>query len=164
MAGVAGLVAGAMSMAAGEYVSVSAQSDTERADIARERAELAAEPEPELQELTSIYASNGLTSDLAAQAAQQLMAHDALGARARDELGISEALAARSVQAALASPAAAIAPAVVVSSLLFLGALGAIGARTGGAPIGLAARRVLFWGAPAMALTAAVGKLFGAVV
>jgi VIT1/CCC1 family predicted Fe2+/Mn2+ transporter len=182
VAGVAGLVAGAMSMAAGEYVSVSSQSDTERADLNRERAELAAEPELELQELTSIYVARGLARELAAQVADQLMAHDALGAHARDELGISSTHAARPVQAALtsaatfavgaalplaaalASPTTATAPIVAATSLLFLTGLGAVGARTGGAPVGRAALRVAFWGALAMALTAGVGSLFGAVV
>jgi VIT1/CCC1 family predicted Fe2+/Mn2+ transporter len=182
VAGVAGLVAGAMSMAAGEYVSVSSQADTESADLARERAELASAPELEQQELTSIYVARGLTPQLAAEVAQQLMSHDALGAHARDELGISEVLSARPVQAALtsaatfavgaalplaaalASPTAAIAPTVAATSLLFLTALGAVGAHTGGAPIGRAALRVAFWGALAMALTAGVGRLFGAVV
>jgi len=182
VAGVAGLVAGAMSMAAGEYVSVSSQADTERADLDRERAELAAEPELERQELTSIYVARGLTRDLAAQVAKQLMTHDALGAHARDELGISATLAARPVQAALTSaatfavgaalplvaalvsPSAALTPTVAATSLLFLTALGAVGARTGGAPMGRAALRVVFWGALAMAMTAGVGKLFGAVV
>jgi VIT1/CCC1 family predicted Fe2+/Mn2+ transporter len=182
VAGVAGLVAGAMSMAAGEYVSVSSQSDTERADLNRERAELAAEPELELQELTSIYVARGLSRELAAQVADQLMAHDALGAHARDELGISSTHAARPVQAALtsaatfavgaalplaaalASPTTATAPIVAATSLLFLTGLGAVGARTGGAPVGRAALRVAFWGALAMALTAGVGSLFGAVV
>ena len=182
VAGVAGLVAGAMSMAAGEYVSVSSQADTERADLDLERAELAAEPELELQELTSIYVARGLTRELAAQVAKQLMTHDALGAHARDELGISATLAARPVQAALTSaatfavgaalplvaalvsPSAALTPTVAATSLLFLTALGAVGARTGGAPMGRAALRVVFWGALAMAMTAGVGKLFGAVV
>jgi len=169
-------------MAAGEYVSVSSQSDTERADLNRERAELAAEPELELQELTSIYVARGLARELAAQVADQLMAHDALGAHARDELGISSTHAARPVQAALtsaatfavgaalplaaalASPTTATAPIVAATSLLFLTGLGAVGARTGGAPVGRAALRVAFWGALAMALTAGVGSLFGAVV
>jgi VIT1/CCC1 family predicted Fe2+/Mn2+ transporter len=182
VAGVAGLVAGAMSMAAGEYVSVSSQSDTERADLDRERAELAAAPELELRELKAIYVSRGLTPELAGQVAQQLMAHDALGAHARDELGISTALSARPVQAALtsavtfaagaalplaaalAAPAGSTAPAVAGTSLLFLTALGAIGARTGGAPMGRASLRVLFWGALAMALTAGAGRLFGAAI
>jgi len=182
VAGVAGLVAGAMSMAAGEYVSVSSQADTERADLDRERTELAAAPELEQQELASIYVARGLTPDLAAQVARQLMTHDALGAHARDELGISATLAARPVQAALTSaatfavgaalplvaalvsPSAALTPTVAATSLLFLTALGAVGARTGGAPMGRAALRVVFWGALAMAITAGVGKLFGAVV
>jgi VIT1/CCC1 family predicted Fe2+/Mn2+ transporter len=182
VAGVAGLVAGAMSMAAGEYVSVSSQSDTERADLDRERAELDTEPELELRELKAIYVSRGLTPELAGQVAQQLMAHDALGAHARDELGISTALSARPAQAALASavtfaagaalplaaalasPVGSAGPTVAGTSLLFLTALGAIGARTGGAPLGRASLRVLFWGALAMALTAGAGKLFGAAI
>jgi VIT1/CCC1 family predicted Fe2+/Mn2+ transporter len=182
VAGVAGLVAGAMSMAAGEYVSVSSQADAESADLARERAELASEPELEQQELAAIYVARGLTPELAAQVAQQLMAHDALEAHARDELGISAALAARPVQAALTSaatfaagaalplaaalvaPPSVAVPAVAGTSLLFLGVLGAVGARTGGAPMGRASLRVLFWGALAMALTAGVGRLFGAVI
>jgi vacuolar iron transporter family protein len=182
VAGVAGLVAGAMSMAAGEYVSVSSQADTERADLDREQTELAAAPELELQELTSIYVARGLAPELAAQVAHQLTAQDALGAHARDELGISSTLAARPVQAALTSagtfavgaalpltaalvsPLAAISPTVAATSLLFLTGLGAIGARTGGAPIGRAALRVAFWGALAMALTAGAGRLFGTVV
>jgi vacuolar iron transporter family protein len=182
VAGVAGLVAGAMSMAAGEYVSVSSQADTERADLDREQTELAAAPELELQELTSIYVARGLAPELAAQVAHQLTAQDALGAHARDELGISSTLAARPVQAALTSagtfavgaalplaaalvsPVAAISPTVAATSLLFLTGLGAIGARTGGAPIGRAALRVAFWGALAMALTAGAGRLFGTVV
>jgi len=182
VAGVAGLVAGAMSMAAGEYVSVSSQADTESADLARERAELASEPELEQQELAAIYVARGLTPELAAQVAQQLMARDALEAHARDELGISAALSARPVQAALTSaatfaagaalplaaalvaPLSVAVPAVAGTSLLFLGVLGAVGARTGGAPVGRASLRVLFWGALAMALTAGVGRLFGAVI
>ena len=182
VAGVAGLVAGAMSMAAGEYVSVSSQSDTERADLARERAELAAEPELELQELTSIYVARGLSRELAGEVARQLTVHDALGAHARDELGISAAHSARPVQAALTSaatfaagavlplaaallsPAAAAVPIVTATSLAFLVGLGAVGASAGGAPVGRAALRVAFWGALAMALTAGVGRLFGAVV
>jgi len=182
VAGVAGLVAGAMSMAAGEYVSVSSQADTERADLWRERRELASEPDVELAELSGIYERRGLTPELARQVAQQLTAHDALAAHARDELGISEALAARPVQAALASaatfavgaalplavgwlsPAAALTPLVAGTSLLFLALLGGISARTGGAPMGIAAWRVTFWGALAMAITAGVGALFGAVV
>jgi VIT1/CCC1 family predicted Fe2+/Mn2+ transporter len=163
-------------------VSVSSQSDTERADLARERAELAAEPELELQELTSIYVARGLTPELAGDVARQLTAHDALGAHARDELGISSTLSARPVQAALASaatfavgaalplatalvaPPAATTAVVTATSLAFLVGLGAVGAMTGGAPVGRAAIRVAFWGALAMALTAVVGKLFGAVV
>ncbi len=182
VAGVAGLVAGAMSMAAGEYVSVSSQADTERADLIRERAELAAEPELELQELTSIYIERGLSRDLAAEVARQLTVHDALAAHARDELGISSTLAARPVQAALTSaatfavgaalplatalvsPAAMAVPIVTATSLVFLIGLGAVGAHTGGAPVRRAALRVAFWGALAMALTAGVGKLFGTVV
>jgi len=179
IAGVAGLVAGAMSMAAGEYVSVSSQSDTERADLDRERKELAASPEHELAELTAIYVKRGLDAALAAQVAGQLMQHDALGAHARDELGISAALTARPVQAALASAGTfavgAVLPLVVVallprpaliwavagSSLLFLALLGSLAARAGGASVAIAAGRVTFWGALAMALTAGVGALFG---
>lgn len=179
VAGVAGLVAGAMSMAAGEYVSVSSQSDTEQADLAREREELATDPEHEHAELTGIYVKRGLDKALATEVATQLMRHDALGAHARDELGISDTLAARPVQAALASaatfavgavlpllvvllaPASAILWAVAVSSLLFLALLGALSGRAGGAPMGAATARVTFWGALAMALTAGVGALFG---
>ena len=179
VAGVAGLVAGAMSMAAGEYVSVSSQSDTERADLARERQELEASPEHELAELTAIYAARGLEPALAAEVAAQLMQHDALGAHARDELGISETVAARPVQAAFASagtfavgaalplltvvlsPASALLWTVAGSSLLFLALLGGLAARTGGAPVVAATARVTFWGALAMALTAGVGALFG---
>ena len=182
IAGVAGLVAGAMSMAAGEYVSVSSQSDTELADMARERAELASQPEFELQELAEIYVGRGLTSDLAAQVARQLTDHDALGAHLRDELGISEITSARPVQAGLTSAAsfaggavlplitALIAPLPQVvavvggTSLLFLVGLGALSARVGGAPVLKAAARVAFWGALAMAITAAVGRFFGTVV
>jgi vacuolar iron transporter family protein len=182
LAGVAALVAGAMSMAAGEYVSVSSQADTERADLVRERAELASQPEAEHRELASIYVARGLSPDLAVQVAQQLMAHDALGAHARDELGISETVAARPVQAALTSaatfavgsalplltavvaPTEQLVPWVGGTSLAFLTALGALSARTGGAPVLQASARVAFWGALAMAVTAAVGKLFGAVV
>ena len=180
VAGVAGLVAGAMSMAAGEYVSVSSQSDTEQADLARERAELASDPEYETQELAAIYAHRGLDAALARQVAEQLMSKDALGAHARDELGISEFTTARPVQAALTSavtfaagaalplavasfwPASQLALAVSGASLVFLAALGALGARTGGAGMWRAALRVTFWGALALALTAAVGTLFGA--
>lgn len=182
LAGVAGLVAGAMSMAAGEYVSVSSQADTEQADLARERAELADDIEFERGELAQIYEERGLTPDLARQVALQLMEHDAVGAHARDELGISEIHSARPVQAALASaatfaigatlplltvlvaPTAQLILTVSVASLIFLAGLGALGARAGGAPMGRAAWRVTFWGALAMALTAGVGRLFGAVV
>ncbi len=181
VAGVAGLVAGAMSMAAGEYVSVRSQADTEAADLARERVELANDVEGEERELAAIYVKRGLEPALARKVALQLMAHDAVGAHARDELGISEALTARPVQAALASAAsftagaalpllvAALAPGsmlaalVAVSSLVFLAGLGALAARTGGAPVLAGMWRVTFWGVLAMALTAGVGKLFGAV-
>jgi len=179
LAGVAGLVAGAMSMAAGEYVSVSSQADTERADIGRERQELATAPKAEHKELTSIYVKRGLDAELASQVATQLMAHDALGAHMRDELGISETMTARPVQAALASaatfavgaalplltvllaPASAALWAVAISSLLFLVVLGSLAGRAGGASVITAAARVTFWGALAMALTAGVGALFG---
>jgi vacuolar iron transporter family protein len=179
IAGVAGLVAGAMSMAAGEYVSVSSQSDTERADLDRERKELATDPKHEHEELSAIYIGRGLDAGLAAEVATQLMKHDALGAHARDELGISETLTARPVQAAFASagtfsvgavlpllvvllvPAPAIMWAVSVSSLLFLALLGSLAARAGGASVMTSAIRVTFWGALAMALTAGVGALFG---
>lgn len=181
-AGIAGLVAGAMSMAAGEYVSVSSQADAERADLERETAELEADPAAELDELTQIYVQRGLSQDLARQVAAELSAGDTLAAHARDELGLSDALAARPVQAALASAgtfaagaalplAAALlaAPAqaawaVSISSLFALALLGAVGARTGGAPIWRGVVRVTFWGVAAMALTFAVGRLFGAVV
>jgi len=179
IAGIAGLVAGAMSMAAGEYVSVSSQADTERADLERERQELATQPESEHRELAAIYVGRGLDAALAAEVASQLMAHDALGAHARDELGMSEAMTARPVQAALASagtfavgalmpllvvllaPASATMLAVSISSLLFLMLLGSLAARAGGASVLTAAARVTFWGALAMALTAGVGALFG---
>lgn len=179
VAGVAGLVAGAMSMAAGEYVSVSSQADTERADLDRESKELAADPEHEHDELKAIYVKRGLDAALASNVATQLMQHDALGAHARDELGISDALAARPVQAALASAGTftvgAVLPLLVVllfpvsalmwvvsgSSLLFLALLGSLAARAGGASVITAAARVTFWGALAMALTAGVGALFG---
>jgi len=179
IAGVAGLVAGAMSMAAGEYVSVSSQADTESADLDRERKELAANPEQERAELTEIYVGRGLDAALAAQVATQLMANDALAAHGRDELGITESLAARPVQAALASagmfsigailpllvvllvPSSAIMWVVSGSSLLFLALLGALAGRAGGASVLTAAVRVTFWGALAMALTAGVGALFG---
>jgi VIT1/CCC1 family predicted Fe2+/Mn2+ transporter len=181
VAGVAGLVAGAMSMAAGEYVSVSSQSDTEHADLDRERKELAAYPRHEHAELTAIYVQRGLDAELASQVATQLMAHDALGAHARDELGISETLTARPVQAALASagtfavgaslpllvvllvPVSALMWIVSGSSLLFLALLGSLAGRAGGASVMTAAVRVTFWGALAMALTAGVGALFGVV-
>lgn len=179
IAGVAGLVAGAMSMAAGEYVSVSSQADTERADLDREREELAAHPEREHAEMTAIYAGRGLDVELASNVATQLMAHDAIGAHGRDELGISDTSTARPVQAALASagtfsvgavlpllivllvPAPALIWAVSGSSLLFLALLGSLAARAGGASVITAATRVTFWGALAMALTAGVGALFG---
>ena len=182
IAGVAGLVAGAMSMAAGEYVSVSSQADTESADLARERTELATQPESELAELAGIYEQRGLTPVLAQQVAEQLMAKDALGAHARDELGLSEVTAARPIQAALSSAAAfavgatlpvsvaAIAPAaslalfVTASALLMLVVLGAVAARVGGASMWRGAIRVAFWGALAMAASAAVGRLFGTTV
>lgn len=182
IAGVAGLVAGAMSMAAGEYVSVSSQSDTERADLARERKELSENIGFEHAELANIYIKRGVDPQLAEQVAQQLMAKDALAAHARDELGISEISTARPVQAALTSAATfavgaampllmvVLAPAgmlvVIVSgaSLGFLALLGAIGARAGGANVLRATARVTFWGALAMALTAGIGKLFGTVV
>jgi VIT1/CCC1 family predicted Fe2+/Mn2+ transporter len=179
VAGVAGLVAGAMSMAAGEYVSVSSQADTEDADLARERHELATDERYERRELASIYVERGLEPSLAAQVAEQLMAHDALAAHARDELGISDDQRARPVQAALASAVTfatgALLPLLVVlvagshttmlvagSSLVFLAVLGALSARAGGAPVPTAIVRVTFWGALAMALTAAVGSWFGA--
>lgn len=179
VAGVAGLVAGALSMAAGEYVSVSSQADTGKADLALERRELAAQPEAEEEELTAIYVRRGLDSDLARTVARQLMAKDALTAHARDELGLIEALAARPIQAALASagtfsigagipvltilvaPLASLALVVSIISLLCLVALGAIAARAGGARATVGSARVAFWGALAMAVTAGVGKLFG---
>jgi VIT1/CCC1 family predicted Fe2+/Mn2+ transporter len=182
VAGVAGLVAGAMSMAAGEYVSVSSQSDTEHADIAREQVELASQPASEHEELTQIYIKRGLEPELARKVANQLMAKDALGAHARDELGISEVTTARPVQAALTSaatfavgaslplamvliaPQAALVPAVALTSLLFLALLGAVGARAGGANVWEATFRVTFWGALAMALTAGIGTLVGTAV
>ncbi len=182
VAGIAGLVAGAMSMAAGEYVSVSSQSDTEQADLARERTELRDNAAFELDELTAIYVKRGVDQSLAQQVARQLTAKDALAAHARDELGISAATAARPVQAALTSaasfsigaampllmvvvsPAGALVPIVSAVSLVFLAFLGAIGARAGGANVVRATARVTFWGALAMALTAGIGKLVGAVV
>jgi VIT1/CCC1 family predicted Fe2+/Mn2+ transporter len=178
VAGTAGLVAGAMSMAAGEYVSVSSQADTERADLERERRELASSPEQEAAELTAIYIDRGLEPDLASKVSDQLMEHDALAAHARDELGITDSLAARPVQAALASagtfalgavlpllivilfPVSALLLAVSIGSMLFLALLGSLAARAGGAPMLVAASRVTFWGALAMALTAGVGALF----
>lgn len=181
VAGVAGLVAGAMSMAAGEYVSVSSQADTERADLARESKELAANPEQEHAELTSIYVGRGLDAALASSVATQLMQHDALGAHARDELGISDTLAAKPIQAALASagmfsvgavlpllmvlmlPAAALMWGIAGSSLVFLAWLGYLAARAGGSPMNASIVRVTFWGALAMALTAGVGALFGVI-
>ena len=182
LTGVAGLVAGAMSMAAGEYVSVHSQADTEKADLARERAELEKDPAAERRELTAIYVARGLEPLLAQQVAENLMARDALGAHARDELGISEALSARPIQAALASAVSfavgAVLPLAVTAlapqrgliiwvsgmSLVFLGLLGVIAARVGGANPLTGAWRVTFWGALAMAITAAVGALFGAIV
>lgn len=182
VAGVAGLVAGAMSMAAGEYVSVSSQADTEKADLDRERNELATDGEFERKELASIYISRGLDAALAQQVAEQLMAHDALTAHARDELGISDVSTARPVQAALASaatfavgaapplltilvvPGSILIPVVVGTSILLLALLGGFGAHVGGAPVMKAAWRVTFWGALAMGLTAGVGALFGAAV
>ena len=181
-AGVAGLVAGAMSMATGEYVSVSSQSDTERADLVLERKELSENPTFEIEELAEIYVKRGVDQALARQVAQQLMAKDALGAHARDELGISEITAARPVQAALTSaasfsvgaampllmvvvsPRGALVPIVFAASLGFLAVLGAIGAKAGGADILRATARVTFWGAFAMAVTAGIGKLVGTVV
>ena len=182
VAGVAGLVAGAMSMAAGEYVSVYSQADTENADLEREKKELALSPDHELKELAGIYEGRGLDADLAHQVAVQLTAHDALGAHARDELGISERLSARPIQAAVFSAVsfaigaalplivtavfvgAAMIPIVAVSSLVFLALLGGIAARAGGASVFTGAMRVLFWGAIAMGVTALVGRLFGTVV
>lgn len=183
LAGAAGLVAGAMSMAAGEYVSVSSQADTERADLARERAELEHAPDLEHQELSRIYQARGVSPTTADEVATQLMARDALGAHARDELGISHVTAARPVQAAFTSAAtftagaalpllvAFLTPvgrtmiiAVTAASLLFLALLGAIGAKSGGAPVAKATFRVFFWGALAMAITAGIGKLVGTAV
>ena len=182
LTGIAGLVAGAMSMAAGEYVSVYSQADTENADLSRERAELEADPAAERRELTAIYVTRGLTPELAQQVAGQLTTHDALGAHARDELGISEVHTARPVQAALASAASfavgavlpltvtALAPTqnliawVSAMSIIFLAVLGGVSARAGGASVTMGAWRVTFWGALAMAVTAGAGSLFGAVV
>ncbi len=182
IAGVAGLVAGAMSMAAGEYVSVSSQVDTEEADLTRERGELATSADSERAELARIYVTRGLDPGLAAQVAEQLMTHDALGAHARDELGISDLTRARPVQAAFASagtfsvgaalplisvvlvPASLLTPVVAIASLAFLGLLGGLAARAGGASAMTGAARVTFWGALAMAVTYGAGALFGAVV
>ncbi|MFA6114023.1 MAG: VIT family protein [Sphingomonas sp.] len=182
VAGVAGLVAGAMSMAAGEYVSVSSQSDTERADLARERGELAGNVEFEVHELAGIYVGRGVDPATADTVARQLMANDALAAHARDELGISEMTTARPIQAALTSAATFTAGAALplgivivtpggwlvmteaVASLLFLALLGGIGARAGGAPVWVATLRVTFWGALAMALTAGIGRVVGTAV
>ncbi len=179
LAGVAGLVAGAMSMAAGEFVSVSSQADTEQAELARERRELAADGEGETLELAAIYEERGLEPELARQVAVQLMARDAIGAHARDELGISETTAARPVQAAIASAgsfaAGAILPLLIAlaapasgrvmlvsgGSLVLLAGLGALAAKAGGAPVAKATVRVTFWGALAMAATAGIGVLFG---
>ncbi|HKP79557.1 MAG TPA: VIT family protein [Phenylobacterium sp.] len=182
LTGLAGLVAGAMSMAAGEYVSVSSQADSEAADLARERQELANAPEQELDEMTAIYLARGLTPDLARQVAEQLNGGDALAAHARDELGISEHTQARPVQAALTSaatfsvgaalplavvllaPLPAMIPAVSVAALAFLTLLGWVGARAGGASPWRPMLRVTFWGALALAATALIGKTFGAIV
>lgn len=181
LAGVAGLVAGAMSMAAGEYVSVYSQADTEEADLEREKKELVLSPEHELQELAAIYVDRGLTPELAQSVAVQLTAHDALGAHARDELGISEIVTARPLQAAsfsavsfaigaglplavsLVTTTELFIPLVALSSLASLALLGGIAARAGGASILRGSTRVLFWGAAAMILTAAVGKIFGTI-
>jgi VIT1/CCC1 family predicted Fe2+/Mn2+ transporter len=179
VAGVAGLVAGAMSMAAGEYVSVHSQADTEKADIKKETDELQNDPAGELSELTAIYVHRGLSEDLAKQVAVQLTAFDALGSHARDELGINPNFSARPIQAALSSaasfaigavmpiavawlmPATQMIPAVAASTAVFLGLLGAVAAQTGGAPVIKGAVRVLFWGLLAMAATYLVGSLFG---
>lgn len=180
LAGLAGLVAGAMSMAAGEYVSVSSQADTEKADMARERRELETQPEYERQELTKIYIERGLDPQLAAQVTEQLMAHDALGTHMRDELGLTEVHSARPIQAAVASaltfavgaalplllawlsPMSLVLPVVAIGSLISLALLGGMAAQVGGAPMLASAVRVTFWGALAMLATALVGKLFGA--
>jgi len=181
VAGIAGLVAGAMSMAAGEYVSVRSQADSEQAALNLERAELDADDPAERRELTAIYVGRGLDPALATQVAEQLMAHDALGAHARDELGISETLSAQPIQAALTSaasfavgaalplltvalaPGSSLIPVVSGTSLVFLAILGGLAARVGGARVALGAMRVTFWGALAMGLTAGVGTLFGQV-
>jgi VIT1/CCC1 family predicted Fe2+/Mn2+ transporter len=182
VAGVAGLVAGAMSMAAGEYVSVSSQADTEKADLSRERKEIEFDEPSEREELASIYRNRGLDPVLAQKVAEQLMAHDALGAHARDELGISEILTARPIQAAIASavtfatgaalplltvlvaPESKLVPVVFGYSIVFLALLGVLAAKAGGAPILKSSFRVAFWGVLAMGLTAGVGSLFGRVV
>ena len=182
LTGVAGLVAGAMSMAAGEYVSVSSQADSEAADISKERQELLETPDHELAELTAIYMARGLERDLAHQVAVQMTAHDALAAHTRDELGISEHTTAKPIQAALTSaatfsvgaalplatvvlvPATIIIPAVSISALIFLGVLGGLGATTGGAKPLPAIMRVTFWGALAMGLTAGIGHMIGGIV
>lgn len=182
MTGIAGLVAGAMSMAAGEYVSVHSQADTEKADLSRERLELDADRPSELRELTAIYIARGVERQLAQQVAHQLMEHDDLGAHARDELGISDVVSARPIQAALSSaasfavgavlplavtalaPQQALIPYVSATSLVFLALLGVIAAKVGGAGMLIGAWRVTFWGALAMGITAGVGKIFGAVV
>ncbi len=182
VAGIAGLVAGSMSMAAGEYVSVSSQADTESADLARERRELATTPDAEKAELAGIYEARGLTPELARQVADQLMDRDALAAHARDELGLSETTAARPLQAALASavsfavgaalpvvvaavsPQASLARMVTASALVLLTVLGAVAAQVGGASMVRGAFRVAFWGALAMAASAGVGRLFGTQV
>ncbi len=179
LAGIAGLVAGAMSMAAGEYVSVSSQSDTEKADMVRERAELVADPEAEHRELVGIYIDRGLTPETAAEVARQMAAKDVLGTHMRDELGISDMVSARPVQAAITSaatfavgaalplltafivPQSSIVVVVTIASLLFLALLGAVGARSGGAAIMPATIRLTFWGAAAMALTAIIGRIAG---
>ncbi len=182
VAGLAGLVAGAMSMAAGEYVSVSSQTDTERADLAREQAELENNADAELEELAIIYERRGIDPQTARTVARQLTEHDALGAHARDELGITEVSSANPIQAALTSAAtftvgaflpllaawltagAAVVPTVTIVSLIILAVLGGLGAQVGGASLWKGAARVLFWGALAMAVTAGVGALFGTVV
>ena len=182
VAGVAALFAGAMSMAAGEYVSVSSQADTERADLVREGAELQQQPDFEQEELTRIYQSRGVDRGTAASVARQMMAHDALAAHARDDLGLSQMHTARPLQAAIASaasftagalapllvamlvPGSVLVPAVAAGSLVCLAVLGILGARTGGAPLGPAVLRVTFWGMLAMAVTAGVGRLFGTAV
>ena len=182
LSGVAALFAGAMSMAAGEYVSVSSQADTERADLVREEAELQTQPDFEQEELTRIYQSRGVDRDTAANVARQMMAHDALAAHAGDELGLSKMHAARPLQAAMASaatftsgalaplavamlaPESYVVPAVAAGSLICLALLGMLGARTGGAALGPAVLRVTFWGMMAMAVTAGVGRLFGTAV